>query len=107
MKKPEPCYPHPKSYDYHDCAAWIEQQYHVDLRDYAGTFDHTPDAPYQDFWRWLLDHNEIHNGCYLGIDLDDWKNDEETPLWVQSILVLFLEAFLPNDNEDYLFWISW
>jgi hypothetical protein len=108
MKKPVPRQIHPDTLDYHDCVAWIEQKYKVDLRDYASHFKDR-DKPYLDFWHWLLDNDfsEVHNGSFNLMSLNPGSAAADPPDWVKEILKMFKDEF-DVDNEDELnFWIEW
>lgn len=115
-KKPRPG----QFLDYHEVIAYIEQKYGVDTRNYAKhMYTGKPDdPPYQDFWHWVMDRNEVHNGCDIIIDPSQVERDyaecktlkdhadfkNSYPLFVQEILKMIGDEF---GNEEHLFWVEW
>jgi hypothetical protein len=88
-------------WDYHEVAHFINKKYKVDIDNFAGHkyTGKKNDMPYQNFWHWICDFNEIHNGSYFELDLVDGIADEVedekcgTPAWVKEILKMFLDEF--------------
>lgn len=76
------------------------------VRDWAGKYsENKPDAPYQDFWHWMCDHNEVSNPCVASID-SDYIDDEEP--WVKEVIEHIMKEFAtPEDNGFLNFWVSW
>jgi len=107
VEKPKPKQQEP-AYDYHECEAWINEKYSIDIDNYSKTWEDRS-RPYQNFWHWILGLNEIHNGCYFRMDFDTWSREEVTPAWVKEILTLFVNEFPPNDGGigEFRFWVSW
>lgn len=92
-----------ESYDYSQCEKWVAKKLGIrDLRDVANRFGPKPnkDAEYQDFWHFLIDSQEIHNGCFIHIDTHYL---EESPDWVKPILKMFAQEF----GETTQYWVSW
>lgn len=93
-------------YNYDECAKYIAHKLGVkDLRDFAGRHanEYNETLPYQDFWHVLLDHNEIHNGCFVHLpEIDDLEEDEQ---WAIPIIEAWQEEFEPIFLEEY--WVSW
>lgn len=56
-----------KYYDYNKCRNYLEKKYNYDERDYAGKYKNRyhEDKPYLDFWHWVCDNFDIHNGCMI------------------------------------------
>jgi hypothetical protein len=64
--------------------------------------------PYLDFWGWITDRNEIHNGCYfyLTVRKTDWEDMHSYPEWVKEIVALLDKEFNPKTG-DMLFYVDW
>ena len=95
---------------YHEVEKYLEQLHGKHFRDYAGRFHNNPtnddSIPYQDFWHWICDLNDIHNGCY--IHLPEWEyfmNNEETEPWKKEIMQYFKD-FLGPDYDERM-WVEW
>ena len=91
-------------YDYPECTAWIEEQYGIDVRDYAGRFhgDHDESKPYLDFWHWLCDHEDIQNGGYVTFSYEvlAWlKDNGDIPGWAEEIYTHYLAEFADIHGE--------
>jgi len=65
------------------------------------------ESPYLDFWHWIMDVCEIHNGCYFHVPIDYWKNRTipENKKWIAEILKMFEE--FADEKGDVFCWISW
>ena len=100
MKRPLP--QNITSYDYHECEAYIEYKCCKELRDYAGHFK-DDSKPYQDFWHWICETKEIHNGCYFWLSRDDIEDDDDMPDFINEIITMFCNEF---GDEIYLY-VSW
>ena len=88
-------------YDYNKVIDYIEEKYSIRVRDYAGYLKDLPnERPYLDFWHWIVDNYEIHDGCYVTFTWQEHYDDEDTPEWVKEILSLILKEF-PEDLEMY------
>ena len=102
MKKPEPK-ARKEVLDYHECADYIAHKLGVDdLRDFSGKYM-TPgiseDLPYQDFWHFLYDSQDIGNPSYIFIprtnnDFEDWQ-------------IKICKAFHEEFGEDAEYWVEW
>lgn len=99
-----------KYWVYNEVRDHLQQLHGKNFRDYAGK--HTPEnanddsIPYQDFWHWLCDQNEVHNGCF--IHLPEWEyfmNNEDTEPWKKEIMQYFKD-FLKEDYDERL-WVEW
>lgn len=121
LKKPTPK-PRKALYDYSEVISYIERKYKIDTRDYAGRWKETDSVkreaiPYQDFWHWVVDHNEVHNGCDIVLDsgqlfheLSLCKSDEDyktfykyCPKFVLEIMKLIQDEF----GDEVECWVSW
>lgn len=95
MDKPEPVTR--SFYDYQDCAEYISQK-HFDgrcLRDFSVGDE------YRDFWHWVIDVCEVHNGCVLYLGADQLGLCKEP--WQREIL----EAFIKEFGDDQEYWVEW
>lgn len=103
MNKPVKHYQHDPCYDYQQVIEWVESKYKFDARDYKREVD----GKYKDFWLFVVDGGEIHNGCYFGLP-DLWTKDDDgeySPWWVREILELIHKEFPDiEDQEVYLWW---
>jgi hypothetical protein len=93
-------------YDYSKCAKFIAYKLGVkDLRDFAGKYEKGGEnKPYLDFWHWLCDMNDVHNGCYIYMppasDIPNYSEDEK---WVAPIVQAFEDEF----GEEAEMWVDW
>ena len=136
MKKPILEYNVEKSYDYHDVIKYIEGKYNIDTRDYKNSHSHfgiwlkevkefkrihaeyseykewcktNPCPEYLDFWHWISDVCEIHNGGHFNVNFQsylDEKEDYKAKEWIKEIIRLIIKEF-PIDEGDYTFYIDW
>jgi len=109
-KKLKPPKRHSKKYwTYHEVEHYLEQLHGKKFRDYAGRWaaePHDDSIPYQDFWHWVCDTNEVHNGCF--IHLPEWEyfmNNEDTEPWKKEIMQFFKD-FLGDDYDERM-WCEW
>jgi hypothetical protein len=107
LKKPRP--KTRRAYDYNECRDWLEVKYGYDERDYARRYDdggHDATAPYRDFWHFVLDMEQVHNGCYITIK-EDWLEDAEP--WQQEIVNHYLRHFgrVVDGIRQAAFWVEW
>lgn len=96
-----------KYLDFNECCEWVGNKLGKDLTNYAGkTYDQADnDIPYYNFWHWILDNNEIHNGCFFWLSL---VGSDDDPEWVKEILRTFGEEFKDYiDGNDIKFWVEW
>lgn len=49
-----------------------------------------------DFWYWVTDHYEIHNGCYITFSNEGYDCIKED--WVKEIYAHYLDEFSDNPN---------
>jgi competence transcription factor ComK len=105
VKKTDPAY-----YDFYEVMHYLEELHGKNFRDYAGKFasDETVnvEVPYQDFWHWMLDQNEVKNGCWIHLpDWDYYMNSKSTESWKKEIMQYFKD-FL-GDSYDERMWCEW
>lgn len=92
-------------WDYNEVAAYLEKLHGKDFRDYADKHGKNPNGEYQDFWHWLVDCNEVSNGCFIHLPSSDYLNEPDIETWKKEILKYFMD-FLGDDYEEQL-WVSW
>jgi hypothetical protein len=98
-------------WDFHEVMHYLEKLHGRNFRDYAGKFGADAgeeERPYQDFWHWIIDQNEISNGCWM--HLPDWEyymvtDAANTEPWKKEIMQYFKD-FLGNDYHERL-WVEW
>ncbi len=107
-KKPKKKQIHGPVYHYNEVMAYIREKYGKDTRNWRGTkfTGKKDDAPYCDFWHWILDRNEISNGCFftLYIDEEEYFKDDFEKEWVTEIFDILKKEF--NETE-FEFWVEW
>lgn len=107
LAKPEKQTRTEEFWDYYDVCRYIEKKYKISLENYAkwspGKND---DKPYQNFWHWITDRQEIHNGCffYLNVYEHTEPEDKYCPGWVKEILKRFYDEF---GEDEMRFWVAW
>lgn len=88
-------------YPYNECAKYIEHLMGIkDIRDVDGKFYGNEAAEYKDFWHFLLDKKDIHNGCAIQICMEDADGAED---WQREIVELFVKEF----GEGAYYWVEW
>lgn len=107
-EKPKPQKQSRTYYDYNECRDYLQEKYDYDERDYAGKYSHgnsgDGNKPYLDFWHWVIERYEIHNGCYITFDkseLDDIEKD-----WIKEIYSHYLDEFA-DDNGELEMYVWW
>ena len=84
---------------------YIEVTYDCDLRNFAGkTFGVGDTKPYQDFWYFMCDHNEVHNGSYIYVPHPDDFPDAKP--WQKQICKWFHDEFADGNGDVYCH-VSW
>lgn len=99
MEKPKP--QKIERLDYHDCSKYIEHKLGYDLRDTLGKFSGKKDwesIEYRDFWHFLIDTQEVHNGCDIYMPYPDETEEE----WQKEILQAF-----HNEFGEGPYWVWW
>jgi hypothetical protein len=107
---------HESHYDYNECQDWIESKYGYKVRDYLGKFTYykngspkgfNENIKYLDFWHWITDNFDIHNGSYFLFSKDDLNNYRKSePEWVKRIYNDFLTEFA-DENGEIEFYVWW
>jgi hypothetical protein len=91
-------------YEFNEVMHYLEKKHRKSFRNYAGTkFTGKPDdAPYQDFWHYMLDFSVVHNGGPVNMPELDY---DFHPEWVREILGYFKE-FLGDEYDEPMrvFW---
>lgn len=62
------------------------------------------EPPYLDFWHFILDHHDIHNGSYFTMDKELMEDAED---WQKEILQHYFDEFDPKDTGEIEFWVAW
>lgn len=103
---------------YREVIDYIEQKYNIQTRgytpkdgftneqledrsDYDKKYNNKPDL---DFWYWIINNNEINNGCLFTLYYD--PDDEYVPDWVKEILEIIFDEFEPEYDEMEMY-VSW
>lgn len=102
---------HKESYwDFYEVMHYLEKLHKKDFQDYAGKWGRKDDEndliPYQNFWHWILDLNDVHNGVF--IHLPEWSyymNNKDTEAWKKEIMQHFYD-FLGSEYHERL-WCAW
>jgi hypothetical protein len=101
------------SYNFNDCTKYIEQKYGYQTRGYISIeekgLDDSVEIGYRDFWHWILDRHEIHNGCYIEFskyDLDMYKEYGDINDWEAKIYQDYLNEFA-DENGEINFYVWW
>lgn len=109
MTQVQPRLPDPRpdgSYDYHEVRDWLNHMYERDDRDVLGKFNGNIDAEYRDFWHFVCENAEIHNGCIFTM-YEEWAEDAED--WQKEIIEQYMKNFgTGNDGDrEIQFWVEW
>lgn len=97
-----------KSYwDFHEVTNYLEQLHGKDFRDYAGKWcaKGNEEKPYLDFWHWIIDGGDIHNGCFFYMPDRECLNDPEVEDWKKEIVKYYVD-FLGDDYDEEM-WVDW
>jgi len=94
-------------YDYNKCRDYLEAKYGYSERDYAGMSKGkgvNVSVPYLDFWHWVLENQEVHNGCFISFSRGVLEEIEED--WVKEIYTRYLDEFADEKGEleMYVWW---
>jgi len=97
-------------YDYSKCADYIAHKLGIeDLNDIDNSH-RDPAAEYKNFWHFLVDQKEIHNGMF--VDFRYWEDNLPNDVlpekyqikpWQDRIVRAFIEEF----GEDAEYWVWW
>ena len=125
LKKPEIKQGEPY-WDYHEVIHYIEGKYKIKTRGYTPKVVLPSYKKDLDFWLWIIDHNQIHNGSYFYMNMlgdidhdeDEWKEGDAEddghwdldsfyrPRWVREIQKLIYDEFKP-ENGEMKFFVCW
>lgn len=96
-----------KAFVWREVRDFIQKKYKVDLDDYKGKFKKNakPDTKYCNFWHWMVEDSDIHNGCFTWLGWD-WLDSDETEPWIKEILTMIMKEFAPKD-DDLKLWVDW
>ena len=111
LEKPEPRII--KCYDYNACRDYLQEKYDYDERDYAGRYKRKNgkvkecnlDIEYLDFWHWVCEHHEVHNGCFITFCrevLEDEQTDFDAD-WQKEIYKHYIDEFADEKGEVELY----
>jgi len=99
---------HVYAYDYSECRDYLQARDGYVETDYAGRFHGNEDAPYQNFFHFVLDTNpDIRNGSTFLMH-EGWK--ENAVQWQVDILMKYLTTFGERDVHGALsveFYVTW
>ncbi len=113
-KKPVKKHQSEPAYDWHDVSEWIRHVTGKDMRDWEGKFNRPAGAsyddtiPYRDMWHWICDNQDVHNGSYFYLTLDDEMidDDDREHLFIREIFAVLRQEFPEAEGEMYC-WTSW
>lgn len=94
-------------YDWDECVKYVQKKYDFKITDFAGKFKDEKvnhDVEYQNFWHWLCEFSEIHNGGTFCMWKDTWESLEEG--WIKTIYGYFIEEFA-DEAGAIEFEVSW
>lgn len=94
-------------YNYNKCRNFLQNKYDYEERDYAGKFkkgNANKDAPYLDFWHWVIENYDINNGCYITFHKDTLEEIE--PAWIKEIYSHYIEEFA-DESGELVMWVEW
>lgn len=100
------------AYDYIECRDYLQDKYGYNERDWAGKYkkdrverDKMDESlPDLDFWHWVCENYQIHNGCYITFTEDELAEIQEE--WVKTIYGYYLKEFAHGTGEVtfYCWW---
>ena len=111
VKKPYAKFHQDPAYDYHEVENWIEKKTGRKLNDWSGkhTADRSLDIPYQNFWHWLIDEQDVKNRSFFDIECDPETSAcfaKTSHAWIKEILDLINEEF-PEAEGRLNCYVSW
>jgi len=81
-----------KYFDYSDILRYIEEKYKL--------ITYIPEEN-KDFWRWLIDTYDVHNGCYINFAVTEKAIEEmDIPDYVKEVIALIEKEF-ENYIDEY------
>lgn len=108
-KVPKPRKKSRSDYDWNDIVDYIQKKYGKDIRDWAGKYSNkskhkkSEEIEYQDFWLFMCDVCEIHNGSVVWLFPGDWAEDETCPPWRKEICKILVKEF----GFEFQAYVSW
>lgn len=63
------------------------------------------ERPYQDFWHFIVENNEVTNGCWIYLPEQEVMDDPDVEPWQKEILQYFMD-FLGDDYNERM-WAEW
>lgn len=105
MEKPVP-QPH-AALDYHQCRDYLQEKYKYNENDYARRVgkDKVENAPYLNFWHFLIEWAEISNGAFFEMH-DNWTYGFAPDDYRKIILKLYFKEF-GEGKHTITFWVEW
>lgn len=87
-------------YDYNELRDYLQDKYNYDEWDYAGKYSKrkgvsTPEGevvPYLDFWHWVVENYDIHNGCYITFHSERFEEIGENKGWIKEIYKTYISS---------------
>lgn len=102
MNKPTPYVK--EAIDYGEAAKWVGDKLGYDIRDVNSCSDYDfadPNRPkYLDYWHYIINNQEVHNGGTIYIDKYMLEFGED---WQNKITQCFIDEF--GDEQEY--WTDW
>jgi hypothetical protein len=98
-----------KVYDFHDLTKEVERRAGKSVRDWAGRWDKKygtkafEATPYQDFWHFICDNFEIHNGATEWMDFDELLKDCDED-WQKEVCQLYIDVAGHGEHEVLHAW---
>ena len=87
--------------DYSECTQEVQNILGYDIRDVNGRFkkDGNRMAEYRDWWHYLIEQQEVHNGCLIWIGSEMLGAEP----WQDEITQCFIDTF----GDDQQYWVEW
>jgi hypothetical protein len=105
-----------KRLDYSASMAYLEKKYGFKARDYADRHGAGgKDKPYLDFWHWIVETKQVHNGCDVTFTKEDLshaaqkQDNDKSPdtSWRVKIVEYILKEFGKGRDREVTFWVQW
>jgi len=95
---PKPALKTKQYYSWDEVQDWVDSQLEYNHRDVLGTHQGNPEAEHLDFWHWMLDQDDILNGCFIS---PSWWEPKEGS-WQEPIVKMIQELV----GEEAM-WVEW
>lgn len=105
-KVPKPRKKSRSAFEWSDIVEYIQKKYGKDVRDWAGRYSkkkRNESAEYQDFWHFICDKCEVHNGATIWLFPYDWMEEEGCEDWKKEICQILVDEF----GSDFEAFVSW